>query len=220
MNRILRFASFCALCASCSSNTGVSFGGSDPRTGRSFVFYESYNGGMGGSRDADGADAVSTGTSNAMNIPAESIEMDYPVRVTRYELVPDSGGSGEHRGGLGLLREYEMLAETASVNVRGDRAAFPPRGFYGGGDAMKSDFSIRRGAGETERIPSKFGGRIQRGQRLTILTPGGGGFGDPGKRSVASLVDDYLNGKLSGERIAADYGVDVRKELARSAKGE
>src|SRR5262249_35007942 len=106
---------------------------------------------------------------------------------------------------------YEMLAETASVNVRGDRAAFPPRGFYGGGDAVKSDFSIQRSGGRSERIPSKFGGRIERGERLTIMTPGGGGFGDPGRRSVESLVEDYVNGKLSAEKIAADYGVDVRK---------
>lgn len=197
----------------CGVPVGVSFGGINPETGRSFVFYESYNGGMGGSQSADGADAVSTGTSNAMNIPAESIEMDYPVRVVRYELVPDSGGSGKHRGGLGLLREYEMLAESATVNVRGDRAAFAPRGFYKGGDGSFSSFFLEDERGEMKKIPSKFSGRIARGRRLRIMTPGGGGFGDPRERDRSALVQDYLDGKISAEKIRKDYGVDIRGEV-------
>ena len=193
----------------CGVPVGVSFGGINPKTNRNFVFYESYNGGMGGSKHTDGADAVSTGTSNAMNIPAESIEMDYPVRVTRYELVPDSGGSGKHRGGLGLLREYEMLADSASVNVRGDRAAFAPRGFYDGRDGSFSAFYLEEDGGKMKKIPSKFGGRIKRGQHLRILTPGGGGFGSPSERDRDALQQDYREGKVSAEKILKDYGVDV-----------
>ena len=189
----------------CGVPVGVSFGGVDPRTGQSFVFYESYCGGMGGSMTADGADAVSTGTSNQMNIPAESIEIDYPIRVLRYALVPDSGGSGKHRGGLGIWREYEMLAEGASVNVRGDRAAFAPRGFHGGGDGSRSDFTILEGA-EVRSIPSKYTGRIAGGGRLRIKTPGGGGFGPKDERSCEALRRDLLDGKISSDKIVADYG--------------
>lgn len=194
----------------CGVPTGISFGGVDPRSGRNFVFYESYCGGMGGTQTTDGADAVSTGTSNQMNIPVESIEIDYPVRIVRYELVPDSGGSGRFRGGLGLVREYEMLAESASVNVRGDRAAFPPRGLYGGGDGSFSTFFLEREGGRMEKIPSKFGGRILRGQRLRIVTPGGGGFGAPAERDQAALLQDFRDGKISAEKIIHDYGVDLR----------
>ena len=197
----------------CGVPTGISFGGVDPRTGRNFVFYESYCGGMGGTQAADGADAVSTGTSNQMNIPVESIEIDYPVRIVRYELVPDSGGSGSFRGGLGLLREYEMLAESASVNVRGDRAAFPPLGLYGGGNGSFSTFFLEREGGRAEKLPSKFGGRIMRGQRLKIVTPGGGGFGEPAQRDRAALLDDFRDGKISAEKIKQDYGVDIRNEV-------
>ena len=193
----------------CGVPTGISFGGVDPRSGRNFVFYESYCGGMGGTQTADGADAVSTGTSNQMNIPVESIEIDYPVRIVRYELVADSGGSGRFRGGLGLVREYEMLAESASVNVRGDRAAFPPRGLYGGGDGSFSTFFLEREGGRMEKIPSKFGGRILRGQRLRIVTPGGGGFGAPAQRDQAALLQDFRDGKISAEKINHDYGVDI-----------
>jgi len=202
----------------CGVPVGVSFGGVDPRTGRNFVFYESYNGGMGGSLTADGADAVSTGTSNAMNIPVESIEMDYPVRVSRYELVPDSGGSGKFRGGLGILREYEMLAETASVNVRGDRAAFAPRGLYDGGNGSFSTFYLEEDGGTRKKIPSKFSGRIQRGQHLTIMTPGGGGFGKPGERDIDSLIGDFVDGKISAAKIKADYGIDIAQAAAAAVR--
>lgn len=192
----------------CGVPVGVSFGGVNPRTGTSFVFYESYCGGMGGSMTADGADGVSTGTSNQMNIPVESIETDYPLRVVRYELVPDSGGSGKHRGGLGICREYEMLAESATVNVRGDRAAFAPRGIYGGGNGSLSEFSLEED-GEVQKIPSKYSGRITRGARLCIKTPGGGGFGDPRDRDRQALEADYIDGKIAAAKIAADYGVAI-----------
>ena len=193
----------------CGVPVGVSFGGIHPKTNRNFVFYESYNGGMGGSKFSDGADAVSTGTSNAMNIPAESIEMDYPVRVTRYELVPDSGGSGKYRGGLGLLRKYEMLAESAGVNVRGDCAAFAPRGFYEGGDGSFSTFYVEENDGNVKKIASKYGGRIKRGQLLRIVTPGRGGFGKPAERDHESLQQGYLDGKASAKKIRQDYGIAV-----------
>ncbi len=192
----------------CGVPVGVSFGGVDPRTGKSFVFYESYCGGMGGSRTVDGADAVSTGTSNQMNIPVDSIEMDYPVRILRYELAEDSGGSGKYRGGLGIRREYEMLAETATFNVRGDRAIFPPLGLHGGGNGSFSAFFIDRADG-SEHLPSKIGGNITRGQRLRIATPGGGGYGAPAERDRAVILEDYRNGKISAESIKQDYGVTV-----------
>ena len=196
----------------CGVPVGVSFGGMNPRTGKSFVFYESYCGGMGGSMTMDGADAVSTGTSNQMNIPVESIEIDYPVRVLRYELVPESGGSGKFRGGLGIWREYELLTDGASVNVRGDRAAFAPRGLYGGGNGSFSEFTIEEG-GETRKIPSKYTGRIEGRGILRIKTPGGGGFGDPRERDIKALKRDLVDGKISSQRIEADYGVEILRKV-------
>lgn len=188
----------------CGVPTGVSFGGIDPRTGRNFVFYESYCGGMGATRYGDGADGVSTGTSNAMNIPVEAIEIDYPIRVRRYELAPDTGGSGTFRGGLGLIREYEMLAESASINVRGDRAKFPPAGVHGGLDGSKSRYVLIE-AGKEVEIPSKYSGRIRRGDRLRVTTPGGGGYGPPAAREQAARTADVASGKVSADKIKADY---------------
>src|SRR5262249_15711264 len=182
---------------SCGVPTGVSFGGRDPRTGRNFVFYESYSGGMGATRYGDGADAISTGTSNAMNIPVEAVELEYPIRIIRYELVLDSGGSGQFRGGLGILREYEVLAESASVNVGGDRSVFAPKGVHRGYDAAMSTYSVQTADGTTRAIPSKYSGRIVRGERLCVATPGGGGFGDPVHRTKESILRDYIEDKIS-----------------------
>ena len=202
----------------CGVPTGVSFGGIDPRTGRSFVFYESYCGGMGATMHGDGADGLSTGTSNAMNIPVEAIEIDYPVRITRYELVPDSGGAGEHRGGLGLLREYEMLAEDASINVRGDRTVYPPQGMAGGHDASRAAYFLENAAGEKRPIPSKYSDRIRRGERLLVTTAGGGGYGEPSHRDHTRIVADLTEGMISPARAREDYGIDAEAELRRQRK--
>jgi N-methylhydantoinase B len=191
---------------SCGVPTGVSFGGLDPNTGRNFVFYESYCGGMGATADGDGADAISTGTSNAMNIPVEAIEIDYPVRINRYEIAPDTGGSGRSRGGLGLIREYEMLAEASSINVRGDRAKFAPKGMEGGLDGAKSRYVLfDRDSPDGREVPSKYSGQIRRGDRLRVITPGGGGYGPPRERVAGSIRDDLRNEKISPSRTRQDY---------------
>jgi N-methylhydantoinase B len=182
----------------CGVPTGVSFGGIDPRTGRNFIFYESYCGGMGATQHGDGADGISTGTSNAMNIPVEAVEIDYPIRIRRYELAPDSAGRGQFRGGLGIVREYEMLAERSSINVRGDRAKFPPRGLNGGQDGARSCYRLCDAAGEHE-IPSKYSGQIRQGERLIVVTPGGGGYGSPEQRDKVRLTVDLTSGKVGRE---------------------
>jgi N-methylhydantoinase B/oxoprolinase/acetone carboxylase alpha subunit len=198
---------------SCGVPTGVSFGGVDPRTGRNFVFYESYCGGMGATQHGDGADAISTGTSNAMNIPVEAIEIDYPIRVRRYEMAPGSGGSGRYRGGLGIIREYEMLAESASINVRGDRANFPPQGVHGGLDGAKSHYQLFDAEASNGRdIPSKYSGQIKRHERLRVTTPGGGGYGAPAERDRALLDNDIRNEKLPAEKLHADYGIGIKQK--------
>jgi N-methylhydantoinase B len=183
---------------SCGVPTGVSFGGVDPRSGRPFVFYESYCGGMGATRGGDGADGVSTGTSNAMNIPVEAIEIDYPIRINRYELAPGTGGTGKYRGGLGLVREYEMLAASSTINVRGDRAKFAPKGAAGGGDGAKSRYVLfDREAPQGHEVPSKYSGQISRGDRLCVVTPGGGGYGPPGERDAGASESDRRNDKTA-----------------------
>jgi N-methylhydantoinase B/oxoprolinase/acetone carboxylase alpha subunit len=173
---------------------------------------------MGGTMHGDGADGLSTGTSNAMNIPVEAIEIDYPIRIARYELVPDSGGSGQYRGGLGLLREYEMLAEDASINVRGDRTVYAPQGFAGGHDGSRAAYFLEGVDGEKRPIPSKFSDRIRQGQRLLVITAGGGGYGDPQRRDRRKILADLAEGMITSDRAREDYGVDATSETQRQRK--
>lgn len=182
----------------CGTPTGISFGGINPDNGKRFIFYESYSGGMGGTSVCDGADGLSTGTSNAMNIPAEAVELDFPIRINRFALVPNSGGTGEHRGGLGLVREYEMLAEESSMNIRGDRSLYAPQGNSGGESGSFARYIFNPDTDEERQLGSKTGGgRITRGQRLRIYTPGGGGWGDPAKRVPEAVAADLKNGKAT-----------------------
>ena len=111
-----------------------------------------------------------------------------------------------------------MLAETATFNVRGERSVFAPRGSHGGGDGSLSTAFLEDDGGKLNPIPSKFTGQIQQGRRLLITQPGGGGFGDPARRSRSQLVTDYLGGKMSAEKIKQDFGVDITSEMNNSPR--
>ena len=109
----------------------VTIGGDDPRTGERFAYYETIAGGMGASRGADGLSGVHVHMTNTLNTPAEAIEYAYPLRVTRYELRRGSGGAGRWRGGDGVYREIELLAD-AAVTILSERRRHAPWGLAGG----------------------------------------------------------------------------------------
>jgi N-methylhydantoinase B/oxoprolinase/acetone carboxylase alpha subunit len=132
-----------------------------------------------------------------MNLPAEAAEMETPIRLNRVALRPDSGGDGEYRGGLGTIREYEALVDELSFTHRGERHYSAAGGLFGGGPGAKSRSVIHRRDGTTEEIPSKIVTRLNKGDRVVIETAGGGGYGDPAKRSAAARAADLANGKVS-----------------------
>ena len=106
----------------------VGFGGEDPRTGEYYTFLETVAGGYGGRSSSDGPDAVQTHIQNTQNAPIEETELNYPVRITRYSLIPDSEGPGQFRGGLGLCREYIFPDHEPVLTILADRVRFPPWG--------------------------------------------------------------------------------------------
>ena len=119
-----------------------------------------------------------------MNLPAEALEMEAPIRLNRVALRADSGGAGEWRGGPGLVREYEVLAGPGAGDVsfshRGERHFSAAAGLHGGGDGARARSSIRRADGREETIPSKIATVLHPGDRVTVETAGGGGYGEPG----------------------------------------
>ena len=114
----------------------------DYRNGERYVSYETIKGGFGARPAKDGINAVASGISNTMNTPIEVLEMSFPVRVERYELIPDSGGAGRYRGGLGALRSWRILGHEAVATVCCERACSAPFGIAGGGAGAPARISV------------------------------------------------------------------------------
>lgn len=161
--------------ASQGTMNNVTLGGTDPRTGRRFAYYETMGGGMGGRRGMAGLSGVHVHMSNTRNTPAEAIEHYLPVRIRQYGLRQGSGGTGAARGGEGLVREYEMLTET-SVTLLTDRRRLAPYGVLGGGPGGIGRNTLIRDGVETT-LPGKVQMTLKAGDRLRVETPGGGGYG-------------------------------------------
>lgn len=140
---------------------------------------------------------IETDATNCMNLPVEALEMDVPVRINRFGLRRDSGGAGAYRGGLGCVREYEVLRGDVTVTYRGERHADPAAGSQGGEAGKSAAATVNRVDGRTEKIPSKHVFTLSPGDRLTIETAGGGGYGDAAARSPERSDADIRNGKTS-----------------------
>jgi N-methylhydantoinase B len=183
----------------------IAFGGKSPGGGR-YVVGELIAGGSGASAGLDGVDVIETDATNCMNLPAEAMEMEAPIRVHRVALRTDSGGAGTFRGGLGVVREYEVLDGEVSLSHRGERHFFSAPGLDGGLEGAKAHSFIRRAGGSEEVIPSKVATTLHKGDRLVIETAGGGGYGDPRGRPGEQVRDDVRNAKVSEEAARSIYG--------------
>jgi N-methylhydantoinase B len=163
--------------ASAGTMSNLTIGGVDPRTGEPFTYYETAAGGMGARPGLDGISGVQTHMTNSLNTPIEALEYAYPFRVRRYAYREGSGGAGQFRGGDGLIREVEMLAD-AQVTLLAERRKFRPYGLQGGEEGASGHAWITKndGAGETE-LPGKCSQHFSKGDILRIETPGGGGWG-------------------------------------------
>jgi N-methylhydantoinase B len=115
---------------------------------------------------------------NSLNTPAEALEYAYPLRVRRYSLRPGSGGNGKHRGGDGIIREIEVLTD-CEITLLADRRTHRPWGLSGGEAGTPGKTRVLRNNGSVEEMPGKFSTRLQKGERIRIESPGGGGWGRP-----------------------------------------
>lgn len=187
------------------------FGGYDPIRNEPYAFLETIGGGIGGRKGKDGIDGCQADLSNTENAPIEETEMNYPVRIVRYELIPDSGGAGQFRGGLGIRRDYEFPFGRTIFTILSDRAKFPPWGIFGGKDGAPSKyFKIKNGI--SLPLKSKCTFEVDPGEIISIQTPGGGGYGDPKLRSQKAIYNDILDGKISAKKAEEDYGFVLERE--------
>jgi N-methylhydantoinase B len=192
----------------------LSSAGRHPRSGRWYSQYEILNGGTGARPDSDGVSAMDELVVNVMNTPVEAIETEFPVRVERYELACDSGGPGTFRGGLGVRRQWRILAEESSVNLRMDRFKFSSLGVFGAKPARASKAVLNPSSGAERALTSKVAGLLlKRGDLLSVEFAGGGGWGDPLERDIGRVRDDVARGYVSRESAQEDYGVALDRDL-------
>ncbi|MGH2714821.1 MAG: hydantoinase B/oxoprolinase family protein [Thermoleophilaceae bacterium] len=141
--------------------------------GDGWTYYETIGGGQGASRRGPGPSGVHVGMSNTLNTPVEALELEYPMRVRRYQLAYGTGGDGHHRGGDGIERAIEVLAP-ATLSLLTDRRRHKPRGAKGGNTGAAGVNLL-----DGKPLPPKVSRRLEPGQVVTVRTPGGGGFGSP-----------------------------------------
>jgi N-methylhydantoinase B len=177
--------------------------------GLSWVLFEIAVGGWGGQSWRDGFETCSAQIHNPANTPIEMIERMHPVRIERYALREDSGGPGQHRGGLGLERDTRLLSGRGFVTVLGDRMKQGPYGLAGGGEGGRTELIVNPGAKGERRLPSKITGvPIKAGDVFRMRTTGGGGWGDPKKRDREAVRRDLALGKISAKTAREIYGLD------------
>ena len=174
----------------------LAFGGTRPDRSR-YVIGELIASGSGASDGMDGVDVIETDGTNCMNLPVEALEMDAPIRVHRTEIRSGSGGQGAFRGGLGLVREYEILSGEVVFTHRGERHVYPARGRLGGGSGAQARSVIRRADGTEQVINSKTVERLGPGDRVLVETAGGGGYGDPETRGSEENAADMADRKTA-----------------------
>ncbi len=194
------------IAAANGANTTAVFAGVDPRNGRPYLYLETVGGGMGARPSKDGKDGVQVHITNTSNLPVESIEQEYPLRVEEYSLVKDSGGAGQYRGGMGLRRVVTPIDHACVFNGVGERFHHKPWGLAGGQPGGSGQFRIRDTEGE-RRLDDKPGEvHVPIETRIVIETPGAGGFGSPEKRLAAAVELDQISGKFSAAYIERHYG--------------
>jgi N-methylhydantoinase B len=186
--------------AGSSSALGIAWG----RPGQSSMQYEIIGSAYGGGMGHDGASATATHLSNLHITPIEILETEYPCRIARFDLVPDSGGAGRWRGGLSMRREYELLAD-ATVIRRFDKSRFPPQGLADGRPGGRSRFVVRLGAADEIEAPASGRYEMKAGERFLLQSAGGGGYGDPQARDRAAIDHDIAEGYVSAGGARKDY---------------
>ena len=191
-----------------SGSAALVLGGRDRQSDRAFVHYEIFSGGTGARSGKDGVSATAFHLSNCKTAPIEIIESEFPTRVERFEMIQDSGGAGEWRGGLGFARDYRILTDDVRFSMRTDKHAISPFGIDRGLAGGKGACIVNPGGGEEKQLASRFGDfRLRNNDMIRVERPGGGGLGNPLTRPVDNVLDDVRQGYVSADRARTDYGV-------------
>jgi len=181
------------------------FGGRAGDRDEQFVYFELLFGGTGARPDRDGSEAMCSGLDVA-NIPVEVYEATSPMRVERFQVIPDAGGAGRFRGGCGVRKDVRVLADSIVLTNMGDRTVTAPYGLAGGRAGRQGRSVLRSGAGTTE-LESKGTYVVNSGDLVSLRLSGGGGYGDPFERDPELVAADVREGYVTARAARHDYGV-------------
>ncbi|WP_321812732.1 MULTISPECIES: hydantoinase B/oxoprolinase family protein [unclassified Burkholderia] len=187
-------------------NTVIALSGYDADASEPFILVDMINGAWGGRSNKDGVEGVTNPSQNMSNLPIETLEARYPILMEEYGFRSDSGGAGRYRGGLGLVRQYRVLARQVVAQIRSDRADHAPYGLFGGSAGAPSR-NILNPATTAEAAPSKFTMELGQGVVIRHEQAGGGGYGDPLERDVELIEHDLRNGKVTAAFAQQHHGV-------------
>lgn len=169
--------------------------------------------GMGAMRGRDGVDARDNSLNNMRNHPVETVEGQSALVIIEYDIRPDSGGPGRWRGGVGQMITIRSATDSGVVVARGmERLRFPPFGIFGGQPGETLSAIVNRGRPDERKVAKIHELHLDHGETLTLLMPGGGGYGDPFDRDPEAVLSDVLDGFVTAERARHDYGVVIVDE--------
>jgi N-methylhydantoinase B len=207
------------IAASNGANGVAAFSGTGP-DGTYYLYMETIGGGGGARSYKDGVDGVQVHVTNTSNLPIEALENEYPLLIERYELIEDSGGAGEWRGGMGLRRVYRGLGHRLTFSGQGERAVHPPWGLFGGKPGGTSRIDLVFDNGKRRHLPSKpMSIEVDPDAAVWIETPGAGGYGAPRKRSAQDRAEDLRSGKFSARHMRKYYGSGGTKAAGKKGRG-
>ena len=194
-----------------SLGASLSFSGRDPRHQRDFVVMSIESGGWGGRHDRDGEDvSMSVCQGDVRNAPIETMELKGPVLIEQRALREDSGGPGRFRGGLGVKTQLKSLAagRLSVASAAGGRLSCPPWGLLGGQSGQTAETLVQEpGDDELHAPPATPQGFWPAGTRVSYMTAGGGGYGDPLTRDPQRVLRDLREGYISREHARDRYGI-------------
>lgn len=183
--------------------------GKSRRREGTYVYVETIGGGVGARCDGDGMDGAHVHITNTSNLPAEALENEYPLLVEEYGLVPDSGGFGAHRGGLGIARQIRTLEDGTFVYASTEGTRIAAAGLRGGSPGGLGAIVLDKGTAREARIPANQPGMVlEAGRSVRIETPGAGGFGAPADRPADAIAADLRSGKFSRGAVLGGYGAE------------
>jgi N-methylhydantoinase B len=188
----------------------LSISGIDVRNGRDFIHLDSSSGGWGACEGIDGENClIAIMDGDSKNYPTELVEHKFPLRLVQFCLYEDSGGPGRFRGGLGHIRDFQMLSDKSWCLTSIDRHDYKPWGLFGGEDGAANDAVFRPGIRGEEKVRKVTNFLLRSGEILSIRSGGGGGFGYPWQRDPNKVLNDVLDGYVSLANARKCYKVAI-----------